>query len=74
MMLLLMAKMTRSKALRRASASRLLTDEQVRWARQRYFTPNHTEHLTRRQIADELDVTLFTVARLLRYETYRGIT
>jgi DNA-binding transcriptional MerR regulator len=52
----------------------LLTSDEVRWARQRYYTPNVTERLTRRQIADELDVTLFTVARLLRYETYRGIT
>ena len=69
-----MTKPTKAKALRRASASRLLTAHQVRWARQRYFTPNLAEHLTRRQIADELDVTLFTVARLLRYETYRGIT
>jgi DNA-binding transcriptional regulator LsrR (DeoR family) len=51
-----------------------LTAEEVRWARQRYFTPNLNEQLTRRQIAEELDVTVWTVARLLRYETYRGIT
>jgi DNA-binding transcriptional MerR regulator len=69
-----MTHLTRTKALRRASSSRLLTPSQVCWARQRYFTPNLAEHLTRRQIADELDVTLFTVARLLRYETYRGVT
>jgi DNA-binding MurR/RpiR family transcriptional regulator len=30
--------------------------------------------MTARQIADELDVGKATVARLLRYETYRGVT
>jgi hypothetical protein len=61
-------------ARRRARATQILAANEVRWARHRYFTPDMQEKLTRRQIADELDVTVWTVARLLRYETYRGIT
>jgi DNA-binding transcriptional regulator LsrR (DeoR family) len=67
-------RMTRTKAARRAQASQMLTPDEVRWARMRWFTPNESERLTQRQIAERLDVTLFTVGRLLRYETYRGIT
>jgi DNA-binding transcriptional MerR regulator len=55
----------------RPTGKRSLTRDQVEWARQRYFTPNLYERMTQRRLAEELGVTVQTIQRVVRYETYR---
>jgi len=47
-----------------------LTDAEVRWALEKYFTENVDERMTQRAIAQQLNVSQQTIARLVRSETW----
>ena len=67
-----------TRSVRSSSRSRLrvnggkaaLTDAEVRWALEKYFTENLDERMTQRAIAQELKVSQQTIARLVRGETW----
>ena len=52
---------------------RALTVAEVRWARERWQTPNLDERLSQRQLAAALDVSIETVQRVLKHLTYRDV-
>ena len=47
-----------------------LTNAQVRWALEKYFTENVDERMTQRAIAQQPEVSRQTIARLMRSETW----
>ena len=51
-----------------------LTDAEVRWALEKYFTEDVDERMTQRAIAQQLKVSQQGIARLVRAETWARLS